>query len=229
MNKYNLTTKQQEIFENIMEDITEVQQGDIFAEHSFLSITGAAGCSTEGNNIEIELPKRLVKKDELMRELNISKRNLDFMIFHKIITKEKGSIYYDINSLDFSLFKIISENKQTNVGKILTKDNLYTSKYLRLKYWLGFNNVAESIRRVQECRKYAHYFEEKLIKELKHFNEKNKAKSILLIQKKILDGENLNLSTSIISKKFWLERGYSEEEAIMKTIEHKNTKNTKCE
>lgn len=38
-----LTTDQQRIYEGIIADISEVQRGDIFAEHSFLSITGPAG------------------------------------------------------------------------------------------------------------------------------------------------------------------------------------------
>ena len=41
--KYNLTEDQQKIYENVIEDIKEVMNGDMFGEHSWVSIKGPAG------------------------------------------------------------------------------------------------------------------------------------------------------------------------------------------
>jgi len=104
MSDFKLTDKQQEIYDNIIEDINEVQQGDIFAEHSFLSITGAAGTGKtflSKSIVQTLMDKRMtvavlapthqavgVIKDSI----DINNGNLHFATLHAFMSLKPGDI-----------------------------------------------------------------------------------------------------------------------------------------
>ena len=99
-----LTPKQQEIFEHIIEDINEVQNGDIFAEHRFISITGAAG--TGKTFLSKSIVQTLMDKNmtvavlapthqavSVIRDsIGLNHRNLHFATVHAFLGLKPGDI-----------------------------------------------------------------------------------------------------------------------------------------
>ena len=104
MVEVKLTNKQQEIYEHIIDDISEVQNGDIFAEHSFLSITGAAGTGKtflSKSIVETLMEKRMTvavlapthQAVSVIRDsIGITNNNLHFATVHAFLGLKPGDI-----------------------------------------------------------------------------------------------------------------------------------------
>jgi len=100
----SLTSAQKIIYDNILDDIKEVQQGDIFAEHSFLSITGAAGTGKTflSKSIVISILEKNMTcaviapthqaTNVIKNTIDISDKRLHFATLHAFLGLKPGKI-----------------------------------------------------------------------------------------------------------------------------------------
>jgi len=101
---YKLTEQQQQIYENIIEDIKEIKGGDIFGEHSWLSLKGQAGTGKTflnkqiaktllemGFNIAVVAPTHQAVK-VIRNTIGIQHKKLKFTSLHSFLGLKPGDI-----------------------------------------------------------------------------------------------------------------------------------------
>ena len=101
---YKLTEQQHQIYENIIEDLEEVRNGDIFGEHSWVSLKGAAGVGKTflnkqivktllemGFNIAVVAPTHQAVK-VIRNTIGIQHKKLKFTSLHSFLGLKPGDI-----------------------------------------------------------------------------------------------------------------------------------------
>ena len=99
-----LTDEQQDIYENIIEDIKEVRNGDLFSEHSWLSLKGPAGTGKTflsktiveqllamGFSIAVVAPTHMAVK-VIRNTINIDNKKLAFTSLHSFLGLKPGKV-----------------------------------------------------------------------------------------------------------------------------------------
>lgn len=101
---YKLTEQQQQIYENIIEDIKEIKSGDIFGEHSWLSLKGPAGSGKTflnkqivktllGMNFNIAVVAPTHQAVKVIRDtIGIQHKKLKFTSLHSFLGLKPGDI-----------------------------------------------------------------------------------------------------------------------------------------
>ena len=189
-----------------------------------------AGCSMAGSTVNIKSNENFITEYEILEKLKISKKELIYARNAEIVkfVKMTNKIFmYDKNSINYALLKIGSK-----YNSILRYDKTFNSKYLKLEYWLGFNDVEFSVKKVKRLRYYSKYFECRDISCFNSFTLSNFQKTIMEIQSKMINNDfyylkdlfgNIENNTSL---DFWKFRGYSETESIenIRVIQAENSK-----
>ena len=221
MKENKLNDSQQTVFNSVIKlldeelhDEMDIITNNAFYKNKITVLKGQAGCSLPGSTINIKVESQWENKKEAGKILNIKNHILEKCTQYKLIDFKNNM--YDINSINHDVLLYLQNNSKRSM--MLYNDVDYTSKYLKLSYWLGFNSDVESLRIVTIIRKYKQFFEPKLIND-KLFNKENKAKTVLLIQKQILDNFCIDTPSSYLSVNFWEFYGYSKEESIIKAKE----------
>ncbi len=197
----------------------------ILAKNDITVVTGPAGCSLPGSTVEIKSIPSFVDEEKILMKLNINKktlikiRNLNFIDYFK---ENYHTFKYDINSIQYNLIKCVYKKGSIQTLKL---DDNYNSKYLKLSYWLGFNDLGFSINKVRTLRKYSKYFEKLDIKNHKDFNPLNFQTTLMHIQSLLINTdirimEDIDsFSSRNIQVKYWSFRGYSTKESKIKAKE----------
>lgn len=197
-------------------------------------ITGSAGCSLPGSLVNIEGIIKMVPSEVIKDKLNFSDRELKKMRDNNFIEYTEGenkSFMYNENSINYALIKTINRR---GAKRTLDKDNEFNSKYLKLEYWLGFNDIEYSLKKVRKLRKYKKYFEQLDIKYHKNFNPDNFQKTLMHIQSLLINNDFNKLSDlpyfekncSQINYNYWKSRGWNLEDSHKFAIN--NQKGKQC-
>ena len=153
-------------------------------------ITGAAGCSLPGSNVEIKMPFLYVDKKTAIKELGIKVTTLNGLVRTNYMqTNDEG--LYDLNSVSVGVKKILSDFSKYSL--LLYKDKEHTSKYLKFEYWLGFNDVEFSAKKVKVLRRNKRFFENISMDNpyFAKFNKDNFQRSIMAIQSKLINDKGV--------------------------------------
>jgi len=167
-NKFGLTEEQYNAHKGIMGDLAIVQAGDVFGEASWISLRGPAGCSTAGNTVDVKIKMPLMTRKELMEIFDITYNNVKVLINNGSIinTRDVGKIgLYNCDNMDFNLLELVRYGYSLRL-RPYRNDKKYVNKYLKISYWMGFNDIEYSFNKVRNLRTLKRYFEPDLIAEL---------------------------------------------------------------
>ena len=190
-------------------------------------INALAGCCLEGTTIEIESKPEYISTESILKLLNITTKQLKFIRNKKwVLSKKNGRelAMYDKNSINYAKIKIIDSKNIKQACTALAIDKNFTSKYLKLEYWLGFNDIDFSLQKIKILRKYKIYFENLNLEDHPNFKPSNFQKTIMNIQSLMINTNFKNKTEIGFGKntcvlKYWTIRGWNNEESKAKQKE----------
>jgi len=127
MKDLNLTDEQQQAYENIIEDIKEVRNGDIFSEHSWVSLKGPAGTGKTflskkivetllSMNFTIAVVAPTHQATKVIRNtIGINNKNLQFTSLHSFLGLKPGKI--NLKTGERKFVKETSKKKMSEISK----------------------------------------------------------------------------------------------------------------
>ena len=184
-----------------------------------------AGCTLAGTKVDVKFRKKYITKEQVKDFFNIDSNILAVLRNKKLVNYKKvtnKTLIYELSSFTSVVLKY---SKLTPSQKtIFENDKKYTSKYLKLRYWLSTDKSLEwSLNFLKKARfRYLKYFEP-CIDELvsQNFNPENIHETIIKIQQYIITGNDLPFSN--MTKDFWKIRGYNNPEEIISALQKKNS------
>ena len=139
-----LTEAQQKASDKVVQDIIEVRNGDVFSEHSWLSLKGPAGCGKTTTSKDII--KRLLKENfkiavvapthqaakVIKQTVGINHINLKFASLHSFLGLKPGEINPDTGERKFirNKKKFLSEIAREEFDVCILDESSMVSKEL---------------------------------------------------------------------------------------------------
>jgi len=184
------------------------------------------GCVLPGTTISVRKKKSLLSYKEVKKKYHLNKLEM---------TKLKNYVPYlnkqfDDNLIQIHILKIITLRGSVAYSFTSTfkGDKKYKSKYLKVSHWIYVkNSIEEAVSETERLRKFVQYFDGDIINR-GYFNPKNIKESLLRICFDAIYSDAKNIVElypyfyKVTSKEFWLVRGWSDFEAMVKVSELQN-------